>query len=90
MGDTDSTADGGEGLAFCYGALPTAAFGEMGVAEGLCVRLRTGAHLVLEIACNGTVLASRALGEGTFAQRSGSPLRSGTYLPLDVSRVRGA
>jgi hypothetical protein len=59
------------------------------VADGLCVRLRTGADLVLEIACNGSVLASRALGEGTFAQRSGSPLRSGTYLPLDVSRVRG-
>ena len=60
------------------------------MTEGLCVRLRTGAHLVLEIACNGSVLAARALGEGSFAQRSGSPLRSGTYLPLDVARVRGA
>ena len=53
------------------------------------MRLRTASHLVMEISCNGTVLASRAMGAGTLAQRSGSPLRSGAYLPLDVSRVRG-
>ena len=89
MGDADSDGEGGDGISFCYGALPSAAFGEMGVVEGLCVRLRTAAHLVMEVSCNGSVLASRSMAEGTFAQRSGSPLRSGAYLPLDVSRVRG-
>jgi len=88
VGDADSDGEGGEGLSFCYGSLPAAAFGEMGVPEGLCVRLRTGSSLVMEISCNGSVLASRSMREGTFAQRSGSPLRSGAYLPLDVSRVR--
>ena len=79
----------GDGLAFCYGHLPDGAWGEQGVADALCVRLRTHTALVLEVTCNATLLASVPMGEGTFAMRSGSPLRSGVFKPLDVARVPG-
>ena len=72
---------GADGLAFCYGELSlTTAFGEMGAHNALCVRLRSHNHLVLEVSCNGTVLGSAKVG---------SALRSGIFVPLSVTRLRG-
>ena len=46
------------------GHLPEEAWGERGVDDGLCVSLRTHTHLRLEVKCNGTLLATKDLGEG--------------------------
>ena len=73
---------GGDGMSFCYGELSlTTPLTELGTPyDGLCVRLRTHMHLAIEITANGTTLV---------AQRIGTAIRSGMFMPVRFGRNAG-
>ena len=49
---------GGEGMSFCFGALPPYAMDEEGVDDGLCIRSLACTHKRLEVVYDGVVLSS--------------------------------
>ena len=65
-----------DGMSICYGPPTEAPFGEIGVDEGLVLRLRTFTHMRAELVLNGVMLASAQLD---------AALRGRTFIPIAMT-----